>query len=69
MVTMKLVGDLIACDDENSSVSLINPALMQKVTSIKSPSSGSYLYSAYYDAGTKNIFLAFDSGKMIGIDS
>ena len=69
MVTMKLVGNVIACDDASSTVSLINPELMQKFASIKPPIKGSFLYSAYKHAQSKTILLAYDSKKMIGIDS
>ena len=69
MVTMKLLGNIIACDDKSQTVSIIDPAVLQKVATIQPPNEGSYLYSAYLDEQSSTIFLAYDSGKMSGIDS
>ena len=68
MVTMKMVGNLIVCDDKNA-VSLINPSNMLKVASIALPNQNCYLYSVYFHSLSKTIFLGFDDKKIIGIDS
>ena len=68
MVTIKLIGNVIVCDDK-SSVSVIDPKTMQKIGTVTLPNENCYLYSAYYHELTKRIYLAFDNKKMIGIDS
>ena len=68
MVTVKLVGNVIVCDDK-SAVSLIDPKTMQNIASIQLPSENCYLYSVYKHELSNTIYLAFDSKKMIGIDA
>jgi hypothetical protein len=46
MVTIKLIGNVIVCDDKGS-VSIIDPKTMQKIGSVTLPSDNCYLYSAY----------------------
>jgi hypothetical protein len=46
MVTIKLIGSVIVCDDKGS-VSIIDPKTMQKIGSVTLPSDNCYLYSAY----------------------
>jgi hypothetical protein len=46
MVTIKLIGSVIVCDDKGS-VSIIDPKTMQKIGSVALPSDNCYLYSAY----------------------
>jgi hypothetical protein len=46
MVTIKLINDVIVCDDKGS-VSIINPKTMQKIGIVTLPSENCYLYSAY----------------------
>jgi hypothetical protein len=68
MVTIKLIGNVIVCDDK-ASVSIIDPKTMQKIGSVTLPSENSYLYSAYKHDSSNTIFLAFDNKKIISIDS
>jgi hypothetical protein len=46
MVTIKLIGNVIVCDDKGS-VSIIDPKTMQKIGLVTLPSENCYLYSAY----------------------
>ena len=68
MVTMKLVGNVIVCDDK-SSVGIINPNTMEKMHSIPNPTEGCYLYSAFKNEQTKTLYLAYDNKQMIGYDT
>jgi DNA-binding beta-propeller fold protein YncE len=68
MVTIKLIGDVIVCDDK-SSVSVIDPKTMQKIGTVTLPNENCYLYSAYYHGLSKRIYLAFDNKKILSIDS
>jgi DNA-binding beta-propeller fold protein YncE len=68
MVTIKLIGNVIVCDDK-SSVSVIDPKTMQKIGTVTLPNENCYLYSAYYHELTKRIYLAFDNKKILSIDS
>ena len=56
MVTIKLIGNVIVCDDK-SSVSVIDPKTMQKIGTVTLPNENCYLYSAYYHELTKRIYL------------
>lgn len=68
MVTVKLVGNVIVCDDKGS-VGIINPSNMQKITSIPLPNENCYLYSVYKDEATKTLYLTFDNKQILGFDS
>jgi len=68
MVTIKLIGNVIVCDDKGS-VSIINPKTMQKIGLVTLPSENCYLYSAYKHDISNTIFLAFDNKKIMSIDS
>jgi hypothetical protein len=68
MVTMKLVGNVIVCDDK-SSVSIINPQTMEKIHSIPNPTEGSYLYSAFKSETTNTLYLTYDNKQMIGFNA
>jgi hypothetical protein len=65
MVTMKLVGNLIVCDDK-FSVGIINPQTMEKIYSIPNPTESCYLYSAYKSESTNTLYLAYDNKHMVG---
>ena len=68
MVTIKLVGNVIVCDDRGS-VSIVDPRSMQKIASVPLPTENCYLYSVYKHELSSSIYLAFDSKQVVVIDS
>ena len=68
MVTIKLIGNVIVCDDKGS-VTIIDPKSMSKIGSVTLPTENCYLYSVYRHDLSNTIFLAFDNKKILSIDS
>jgi hypothetical protein len=60
MVTMKLLGDIIVCDDKHS-VSIVSPVTMQMIHSIPNPSENTYIYSAFNHEASKTILMSYDN--------
>ena len=68
IVTMKLLGNILICDDKGS-VSIINPANMEKIHSITNPTDNSYLYAVFKHDASKTILMSYDNKMVIGYDS
>ena len=68
MVTMKLLGNIIICDDKNS-VSILNAETMQRIAQIPNPNENSYLYAVFKHDGSKTILMSYDNKMLIGYDS
>lgn len=68
IVTMKLLGNILVCDD-NKSVSILNPKNMQKMHSIPNPTENSYLYAVSKHEASKTILMSYDNKMIIGYDS
>jgi hypothetical protein len=63
MVTMKLIGNFIFCDDK-SSVSIIDCKNMHKLESVSLTSQENYIYSVYNHHLSDTVFLAFDNKQI-----
>ena len=61
METMKLLGNIIICDDTAGQVGIIDSATMEKIKQIKLPFENFFLKSSYKDERTKTLLLAFDN--------
>ena len=68
MVTFKLLGDKIFCEDKKS-VSVVDAQTMQQIASINMPDENSYLTAVYKDQLSNTILMAYDNRKMIGVDA
>jgi ribosome recycling factor len=68
MVTFKLLGDKIFCEDKKS-VSVVDAQSMQQIASINMPDENTYLTAVYKDQLSNTILMAFDNRKMIGYDA
>lgn len=67
MVTFKLLGDKILCEDKKK-VSVLDAQSMQQIASINMPDENCYLTAVYKDQLTNTILMAYDNKKMIGVD-
>ena len=61
METMKLLGNIIICDDTAGQVGIIDSETMEKIKQIKLPFENFFLKSSYKDERTKTLLLAFDN--------
>lgn len=65
---MKLIGDVIVCEDK-MGVTILNAATMQKITSVPLPNENTYLYAVYNHEPSNTMMLAFENKQITGIDS